>query len=283
MDTKEKNAALPYRHPLFQRLSGGAWRPGGLALTVRALDTLDALHKGSLSLPPASLVLDVGCGGGATLEALRARGWRALGVDRDWACVLAASKAGHAALCADAARLPLAARSVDALLCECVLSLVNEADVLAGFAHVLRPGGALLLADIYVRNEELAPGQGTAQGCLGGAVSRKTTEQRLATAGFSLLHFEDHSAALRQLAAQLLWHGADKGELARWLGVRCGEAYDHRYNSNSDSLNNSSTDSLSKSLSDNAHDSFDDRLNGGAKNAFSRYGYGLWLARKEGP
>ena len=46
----------------FRRVAQGAWRPGGTALTRRGL-ALCRLHSG---LTPGALVLDLGCGDGAT-------------------------------------------------------------------------------------------------------------------------------------------------------------------------------------------------------------------------
>jgi arsenite methyltransferase len=56
-----------------------------------------------------------------------------------------------------AARLPFRHRSLAAVICECVLSLV--ADPVAAWrewARVLAPGGFLILADLYLRAPEPA-------------------------------------------------------------------------------------------------------------------------------
>ena len=67
-----------WERPDFRRAAGDAWRPGGVALTSRALDWCAA----SGWLPPGGLVLDLGSGAGATLRLLAERGYRAVGLDK---------------------------------------------------------------------------------------------------------------------------------------------------------------------------------------------------------
>jgi len=60
--------------------------------------------------------------------------------------------------------------------------------------RTLRPGGRLILSDLYRRNEKIP----------GTLPSRAQLEGWLAAAGFRLQLWEDHSLRLAQLAAQLL-------------------------------------------------------------------------------
>ena len=102
-----------------------------------------------LTARPDGVILDLGCGPGAGLAALRRR-WpaaRLVGLDLSTASLAAAH--GHArpdgavVVRADLSRpLPLADRGVDALVCHNVTELLPEPAALIGEAcRVLRPGG----------------------------------------------------------------------------------------------------------------------------------------------
>lgn len=185
-----------YASALFQRIAGGTWRPGGTALTRHALELC--------GFAPGAEILDIGCGQGASLALLHELGLNGTGLDRT--CSL---DGPFPFVQADAQDPPFPDASFDGILCECVLSLLPDAArALRRFASVLRPGGRLLLSDLYVRSAP-EPYAGTPPGtsCLAGARPRQELELLLAENGFSLLVFEDHSTSLKELAAKLLWYG----------------------------------------------------------------------------
>lgn len=205
-----------YAQPLFQQISGGAWRVGGLELTQHGLK-LCAFTAGMR-------VLDVGCGAGATLELMHAQGLRAVGLD------IAPHYSHGPVMRAHAAQIPLAAACLGGIVCECVLSLMQDAGAtLSGFARVLRDGGLLLLSDLFVHDSAPAPHLRPAaeacvkgRSCIDGALERSSLERSLTHAGFCIEHFEDHTALLRPLAAQLVWHGlscAGQGGLGYGLWI----------------------------------------------------------------
>jgi len=157
----------------FRRVAGDTLRPGGLALTRRGL----ALA----ALPPGSLVADLGCGRGATARLLTQAGHRVLALDlaaqdlrseaftaggpatlepvspMQTARTPAEVAAGLLVLRARVQALPLPPASLDAAFCECVLSATGAAQaVLAEAARALKPGGTLVLSDLYLRD---APAQ----------------------------------------------------------------------------------------------------------------------------
>jgi SAM-dependent methyltransferase len=102
------------------------------------------------------------------------------------------------------------------VLCECVLSLVEDADAAwREIRRVLAPGGFLILTDIYVRAPHQAACRTTLPGtsCLKGARSRGEIEGRIQRSGFALLAWEDHSEALKRLAARLVFAGGSLREL----------------------------------------------------------------------
>lgn len=216
-----------FARPDFQAVAGRTLRPGGTALTARLLDRL-APHA-------RDWALDVGCARGATLDLFQDRGLRGVGVDISTG-MLAQVDSGLPAA-GSVLDLPLKPGIFSVVLCECVLSLVEDKPrALAETARVLKPGGLLGLADLYLRPGKSAgvlravrtdadkrerdvfrapPTEpkpsfaraGVPAGCPSGALSRPALESLLHEAGFTLHLFEDHSRALAELAAELLFSG----------------------------------------------------------------------------
>ena len=175
----------------------GCRRPGGLALTERLVATA--------ALAPDAVVLDVGCGAGATVAHLAdVHGLRAKGLDASPEQV-AESRTARPDLdfvCGRAEALPFPDAAFDAVLCECVLStLPAPALAVAEAARVLRIGGKALLSDVYVR-----AGSEAATCSKPAALGRKeAVDALLAAAGLRITWWEDASGAL----ARYLWDRAE--------------------------------------------------------------------------
>jgi arsenite methyltransferase len=196
-----------YEQEAVLRVMGEAIRPGGLALTERAMVLC--------ALPAGARMLDVGCGAGATVEQLTTRHHLAVvGIDLSALHLQAGHRRNPCLPLARAAgeRLPIADGSVDAVLAECSLSVMTDVDcALAEFRRVLRSGGILVVSDVYARNLANIPAlrRLPVACCLTGALSRQEITGRLEAHGFRLLLWEDHSDALRQLAVQIIMtHGS---------------------------------------------------------------------------
>lgn len=99
-------------------------------------------------LPEGALVVDVGCGPGFDAAELRARGLRAIGLDRSWGMLRAgADEWPGPRVHADMGALPLRS-GIDGLWVAASMLHVERADaprVLTGFARALAPGGRLFL------------------------------------------------------------------------------------------------------------------------------------------
>lgn len=189
-------------------------RPGGFFLTERALS-----HCG---FSGGARLLDLGCGAGATVRYVRHHHpFDICGCDSD-PRVVAGRK--HL-LCAAAERIPLAAAALDGVLLECSLSLMERpAAVLRECVRVLKPGGRLIVTDLYAR--------GTAARCrgsLGRVDTRETLLALVADNGFIVERWEDHSPQLRALWGQwVLDRGAEAargevgGDPATIRAAKCG-------------------------------------------------------------
>jgi arsenite methyltransferase len=190
--------------------NGSPLRPGGVDLTARAI----ALCR----LSAGARVLDLGCGSGEGTEYLsRMLGFEAIGMDVSaYACKSARQRTAELAIVrANATHLPFASASVDALIAECVLSLIEpKATALAECSRVLKPGGRLAITDIYARNFDGIDRLHSLRClCVSGMIRRPDMESDLANHGFSIELWEDHSHALRELVARFVFEQGNLEQL----------------------------------------------------------------------
>lgn len=187
-----------YTLPEWDEAPDEALRPGGLALTRRALALCGATR--------GMLLLDLGCGRGVSAAyAAAEHGLRAVGLDR---CPMMLTR-GHGRaprlplVRGGAEGLPFGDGAVDVVLAECTLSLVGDrAAALREIRRVLRPGGALAMSDVYLRSPERAPGVAELLAAPGRGLARPREAicAELGAAGLAVEHWENHSAALGELA-----------------------------------------------------------------------------------
>lgn len=195
-----------YENPVFRKIAGDIWHPGGIALTDQALE--------KCGFAKDALLLDLGCGAGATLALLSAKGYAAIGLDRRRNCGSA-----FTFILGDAVSPPFANGCFDGLVCECVLSLLpQKQQTLAQFSRILKANGKILLSDIYVRRRKIMAANPDANSCAetscaAGAMQIKLLETMIYQAGLRILAFSDHSGALADFAARLVWHGYDISRL----------------------------------------------------------------------
>lgn len=123
-------------------------RPGGTELTRYAMERVGA-HAGQS-------LLDIGCGDGTAAHWLQSElGLKVSAVDRNAESVALAKEKGVDAREMDAASLDFPSRSFDIVMMECVLSALERQEEALHEAYcVLRPGGHLMISDLYRRAPE---------------------------------------------------------------------------------------------------------------------------------
>lgn len=151
------------------------------------------------SLQEGETVVDLGSGGGLDVFlASRAVGptGRAIGIDMTEEMVALARRnaasGGYANVAfhhASLEAMPLAAGSVDCVISNCVLNLVDDKDAaLAEIFRVLKPGGRLAISDIALKRAlpvAVASDLGAWVSCFAGAIGIEANLEKLAAAGFS--------------------------------------------------------------------------------------------------
>jgi len=218
------NYCRVYEKSVVRQVTGEAIRPGGYYLTDYAL--------GICGFTAGSKILDVGCGSGATVEHLLCNyNYDAVGVDPS-PLLLGEGRRRVSSLPLIEARgeqLPFAASVMDGVLAECTLSVMAEPGrALEEMHRVLKPGGLLVIQDVYVRNQAMVAGlrRLPLTVCLAGAMTGPDLTARVSSAGFQILLWEDHSRLLVELAAQLVFAHGSLGRFWEEVtgGSICGSA-----------------------------------------------------------
>ena len=144
--------------------------PGGAAHTRRML----ALA----GLPAGARILDLGAGGGETVALLRELGYEAAGIDLAPRSPLVQT--------GDLLHSGFPDESFDAVLSQCAFYVSGDVPgALRESRRLLRPGGLLLLSDVFF----VPP------------------EPLMTEAGFSLLHGEDMTAQWKEYYIDAIWRG----------------------------------------------------------------------------
>lgn len=180
------------------------------------LRKLSYCHAGKLSpcspdlllsyLTPGEQIVEIGSGAGILLAELTAHGFRATGVEPDADRVGLCRAAGLTVFHGAAEALPLEDECCDCAIMECVYSLCEPKPARAELLRVLRPGGTLLLADLFA--EQPLPADAT-RAALIGRLSTKAQLEAEFQQDFLLTDFCDLTQSLRQYLLQQMLFGGE--------------------------------------------------------------------------
>lgn len=203
-------------------------RPGGLELTEKGIEIA--------GLKPTDKILDIGCGEGDSLAHIKEKyGVEGEGIDMNLESIRIAKekhkdlvfKMGDGEFLDDYSSF-----TFDAVMMECVLSLINLPDEALHEAFcVLKKGGKLILSDLYYKNPEpnmvkavkieaqrqskMPKKEGSCEEGverfvdfrLKGAFLEEPLKNQLREIGYDIVSFEDRSKDLDNYIAQCLMDG----------------------------------------------------------------------------
>ncbi len=209
-----------YENEEFQAAAHDTLRPGGLDLTKKAMDIAGFAER--------SRILDLGSGCGKTVEYLReALHMQAVGLDISDKMAAKARSLNSTLqiMVGDICRLPCADGTVDGVFCECVLNLLGDRPLALGqMNRVLRPGGKLIVSDLYLREKTGEFSGLPLVSCINGITSRGLQIEEVAAAGFRLTRWQDETLVYREFVAGLIMRYGSMSVFWQSLTGSCQEA-----------------------------------------------------------
>jgi arsenite methyltransferase len=199
------NTVKMYESSLFHTLTGNTIRPGGFKITKRAMELCGYSKDARL--------LDIGCGRGATVEYLEQYSIICTGIDSSALLIEEGlNRNKHLELIlGNAESLPIEDECMDGVIAECSFSLMRDKEkVLDEINRVLKNEGKFILTDMYLKSAEKneLPKGAKVDSCILNAFVLEDLNALITKKGFRILHFEDHTRALKELMANIIMeHG----------------------------------------------------------------------------
>lgn len=198
-DMTDQSIIKPYETCVMNSVTGETLRPGGITLTKRSLEFCE--------FAPDSILLDIGCGYGATVRFLRANGFISYGLDRSLKLLTGPSNTSVRFL-ADGQTVPFPSGLIDGIFLECSLSVMDDPEkVLTEIFRLLKPGGMLIVSDMYARNPAgIGPLRATLTGgCFRSICTETEITAMIKSINFEKVLWEDHSETIRNMMGRIIF------------------------------------------------------------------------------
>lgn len=208
-----------YESPQMTELLGETLRPGGFDLTAKGVA---CCHWTS-----ADLLLDLGCGQGATVSYLdQTYGLTVVGIDPSQKLLAMAKKNNpdNTFLVGSGEAIPFPDDMFQGVLSECTLSLMMDMTAaLKEVYRVMKNNGTFFITDVYARNPDSLEAIKNHQfkSCMRGLYDLKQLQVDVTSAGFEIILLEDHSALLRQLLVKTIFEFGSMNAFWQKTGGAC--------------------------------------------------------------
>ena len=212
-----------YESPEMTELLGETLRPGGFDLTDKGISLCH--------WTAADLLLDLGCGQGATVSYLKqVHGLKAVGIDPSQKLLDLARRNNpdgcFAVGCGEA--IPFEDAVFDGVLSECTLSLMSDRMMALQEVHrVMKKGGAFFITDVYARKPDFLEQLQTHrfESCMRGLYDLKQLESDLKKLGFEIILVEDYSELLKQLLVKTIFEYGSMNAFWIKTGGACASGF----------------------------------------------------------
>lgn len=198
-----------YESCCMQEMTGETLRPGGFKLTQKAVSFC--------GLNEEDVILDLGCGRGATIEYLfNEYSIKAIGVDPSEKLLKIAQEKNPFGtfISGSGELLPFKDEKFSSVFAECTLSLMHDLDAtLQEVYRVLSPLGWFVITDVYAKNPKALDSlqNFSLNSCVRGLHELPLLQTKLQHLGFEVLVLEDCSNFLKELMVKIIFaHGSMK-------------------------------------------------------------------------